>query len=80
MAKAQLKTSVTDINILIVSFGFSVIPLLRELVNNNQEYLVISAGESIWEQLAKHDRLDFDLVSSTITSMYSFELVHDEIG
>ena len=62
--------------VLIIGFGFSAIPLIRELEKDGVGYLVISSGESIWDKLEKHGRLDFDLVSSMHTSLYSFELVN----
>ncbi len=64
-------------DVLIVGFGFSAIPLIRELERDGVDYVVVSSGEgSIWDRLGKHDRLDFDMVSSMHTSLYSFELVH----
>src|SRR5262249_22034729 len=66
-------------DVLIIGFGLSVIPLIRELERDNINYAVLSNGEgSIWDRLEKHDRLDFDLVSSVHSSMYSFELVNRE--
>src|SRR5215831_8544339 len=62
--------------VLIIGFGFSAIPLIRELESDGIDYVVISSGESIWDKLEKHGRLDFDLVSSMHTSLYSFELVN----
>jgi hypothetical protein len=62
--------------VLIVGFGFSVIPLIRELERDRINYIIVSSGESIWDRLEKHGRLDFDLVSSQHTSLYSFELVN----
>ena len=63
------------VDTIVVGFGFSVIPLIRELEKSNSEYLVLSDGETVWETLEKNNRLDFDLVSSMHTSLYSFELV-----
>jgi hypothetical protein len=62
--------------VLIIGFGFSAIPLIRELESDGIDYVVISSGESIWDKLEKHGRLDFDMVSSMHTSLYSFELVN----
>jgi hypothetical protein len=62
--------------VLIIGFGLAAIPLIRELERDGINYAVISDGESIWDKLEKHDRLDFDLVSSMHTSLYSFELVN----
>ena len=63
--------------VLIIGFGFSAIPLIRELERAGINYVVVSDGEgSIWDRLEKHGRLDFDMVSSMHTSLYSFELVN----
>src|SRR6516164_1063252 len=67
-----------SVEVLIVGFGFSVIPLIRELDRDAINYTIISNGGSIWERLGQHDRLDFDLVSSMHTSLYSFELVNHD--
>src|SRR5262249_39406881 len=57
--------------------GLSAIPLIRELERDNVNYAMVSGGDgSIWDRLEKHERLDFDLVSSVHSSMYSFELVN----
>jgi hypothetical protein len=66
-------------DILIVGYGLSIIPLLRELRGDGKEYIIISDGNSVWERLEQEDRLDFDLVSSVHTSMYSFELINQSI-
>jgi len=65
--------------VLIIGFGLSVIPLIRELEKDGINYLIVSNGESIWDKLEKHERLDFDLVSSMHTTLYSFELVNREV-
>ena len=71
------RTISTDV--LIIGFGLSAIPLIRELERDNVNYAVVSGGDgSIWDRLEKHERLDFDLVSSVHSSMYSFELVNRE--
>src|ERR1700730_8233281 len=62
--------------VLIIGFGFSAIPLIRELESEGIDYVVVSSGESIWDKLEKHGRSDFDMVSSMHTSLYSFELVN----
>jgi hypothetical protein len=62
--------------VLIIGFGLSVIPLLRELERDGIDYTIISSGGgSIWDRLERHGRLDFDMVSSLHSSVYSFELV-----
>ena len=67
---------ITSTEVLIIGFGFfSVIPLLRELERDGIDYVVVSGGDSIWDKLEKHARLDFDMVSSMHSSLYSFELV-----
>jgi hypothetical protein len=66
---------ITSTEILIIGFGFSVIPLIRELERDGKDYVVVSSGDSIWDKLEKHARLDFDMVSSMHSSLYSFELV-----
>jgi hypothetical protein len=68
--------NVISTEVLIIGFGFSAIPLLRELERDGIDHLVVSAGDgSIWDKLERHGRLDFDMVSSMHTSLYSFELV-----
>src|SRR5436190_17084274 len=65
--------------VLIIGFGFAVIPLIRQLERDGINYAVVSNGDgSIWDNLERHGRLDFDLVSSMHTSLYSFELVNRE--
>ena len=64
------------IDVLIVGFGFSAVPLVRELETTRTAYAIISAEDnSIWDGLSRYGRLDFDLVSSYLTSFYSFDLV-----
>jgi hypothetical protein len=71
--------NITSTEVLIIGFGLSAIPLIRELERDGINYAVLSNGEgSIWDKLEKHGRLDFDLVSSVHTSLYSFELVNRE--
>lgn len=67
-----------ETDILLVGFGFSAIPLLRELDASGAEYTIISEKNgSIWAQLEREGALDFDLVSSYYTSFYTFDLVED---
>jgi len=71
--------STISTEVLIIGFGFSAIPLIRELEKDGINYAVVSNGDgSIWEKLERHGRLDFDLVSSMHSSLYSFELVNRE--
>ena len=74
----QRSTLVTT-RTLIIGFGFSVIPLLRELEARGQEYTLLSNGEPIWQQLAASDRLDFDLVSSFHASFYAQDQVEADV-
>jgi hypothetical protein len=71
---------VTEVDILIIGFGFSCIPLLRELDLNGTEYTIVSDRNPIWELLKKSGRLGFDLVSSYHGSFYSFDLANDPEG
>lgn len=66
------------IEVCIIGFGFSAIPLIRELERTKTEYQIISAkDDSVWDKLEKSGNLDFNLVSSYQTSFYSFDLVKD---
>jgi hypothetical protein len=67
---------IVSTEVLIIGYGFSVIPLISELERDGVDYVVVSSGESIWDKLEKYGRLDFDMVSSMHTSLYSFELVN----
>ena len=67
------------VDILIIGFGYSVIPLLRELELRGQSYTIVSEGMSIWQHLAHKERLDFDLVSSFHGSVYSFDQVEADV-
>ncbi|NKB25285.1 MAG: hypothetical protein GKR87_13095 [Kiritimatiellae bacterium] len=64
-----------EVEILIIGFGFSCIPLLRELDADQVTYTIVSDVNPIWKQLEQADRLDFDLVSSYYSSFYSSDLV-----
>jgi hypothetical protein len=67
-----------ETDILLVGFGFSAIPLLRELDLSGVSYTIISEKDgSVWASLASSGGLDFDLVSSYYTSFYTFDLVDD---
>ena len=66
------------IEVCIIGFGFSSIPLIRELERTKTDYQIISANDdSVWDKLDKSGNLDFNLVSSYQTSFYSFDLVKD---
>jgi len=64
-----------EIDVLIVGGGFSTMPLIRELDASGIRWLMVSEMTPIWQQLEAADALDFDLVSSLQSSIYSFELV-----
>jgi hypothetical protein len=64
-----------EIEVLIVGGGFSTMPLIRELDASGIRWLMVSEMTPIWQQLEAADALDFDLVSSLQSSIYSFELV-----
>ena len=67
-----------ETDILLVGFGFSAIPLVRELDLSGVNYMMISEKDgSIWAKLARSGGLDFDLVSAHQTSFYTFDLVDD---
>jgi len=66
------------LEVCIIGFGFSAVPLIRELKRTGTEFQIISEeGNSVWDGLNETGRLDFDLVSSYISSFYSFDLVKD---
>ena len=59
----------------IIGGGFSAVPLARELERTGVDFRIVSeAGDTVWDRLSANGRLDFDLVSSTLTSFYSFDL------
>ncbi|WP_373490216.1 hypothetical protein [Parasphingorhabdus sp.] len=64
-----------EIEVLIVGGGFSTMPLVRELEAGGIRWLMVSMMTPIWQQLEAADAMDFDLVSSLQSSVYSFELV-----
>ena len=68
-------------DIVIVGFGFSSIPLIRELERSDVNFAVISSeNDSVWDRLNKYNRLNFDLVSSCLTSFFSFDLCEQYQG
>jgi len=70
--------SMKETDVLLVGFGFSAIPLLRELDLSGVTYTIISEKDgSVWASLARSGGIDFDLVSSYYTSFYTFDLVED---
>lgn len=67
-----------ETDVLLVGFGFSAIPLLRELDLSGVPYTIVSEKDgSVWASLARSGGIDFDLVSSYHTSFYTFDLVDD---
>ena len=63
-------------HVVVVGFGLSAIPLIRELERTGVEYICLSgAGDTIWDSLSASGRLDFDLVSDYQTSFFSFDMV-----
>lgn len=67
-----------ETDVLLVGFGFSSIPLLRELDQSGVDYTIVSEKDgSVWARLARSGGIDFDLVSSYYTSFYTFDLVRD---
>ena len=52
----------TKTETLIVGFGLTAIPLIRELERSGRDYTIISSGDNIWRKLEQAGRLDFDLV------------------
>lgn len=67
-----------ETDVLLVGFGFSAIPLLRELDLSGVNYTILSEKDgSVWAALTRSGGLDFDLVSSYYTSFYTFDLVED---
>lgn len=70
-------TNITYIKNIIVGYGFSAIPIVREFQRHSDEFAIISEKDTVWRALHKNGRLNFDLVSSRLTSFYSFDLVND---
>jgi hypothetical protein len=67
-----------ETDVLLVGFGFSAIPLLRELDSSGVDYTIVSEKDgSIWAKLTRSGGIDFDLVSSYYTSFYTFDLVEN---
>jgi hypothetical protein len=67
-----------ETDILLVGFGFSAIPLVRELDLTGVSYTIVSEKDgSIWASFDRSGGLDFDLVSSYYTSFYTFDVVDD---
>lgn len=63
---------------LIVGFGLASIPVVRELEKTNHPYLIISANSNIWTQMNRNHKLNFDLVSTKASSMFSWDLAQEK--
>ena len=50
------EAGITSAEVLIIGFGFSVIPLITELERDGIDYVAVSDGDSSWDKLEKHDR------------------------
>lgn len=74
-AVGSVEVETREIDVLIVGGGFSTMPLIRELEASGINWLMVSMMTPIWQQLEMADAMDFDLVSSLQSSVYSFELV-----
>jgi hypothetical protein len=74
-----MSETLTKTETLIIGFGLTAIPLIRELERSGRDYKVIASGPSIWDRLEQAGRLDFDLVSSYMSTIYSFEQVRTKI-
>ena len=67
-----------ETDILLVGFGFSAIPLVRELDLSGVAHTIVSEKDgSIWAKLARAGGLDFDLVSSHHSSFYTFDVIEE---
>ena len=63
---AEPTASTRDVDIVVVGFGFSAIPLLRELERTGEDFVVLekSEGGTVWHRLERDGKLDFDLAST----------------
>ncbi len=70
------------LDVCVVGGGFSAVPLVRELRRRTGvDFRVVSGeGDTVWDRLSAVGRLDFDLVSSALTSFYSFAPAADGPG
>ncbi len=65
-----------NVHVVVVGFGLSAIPLIREFERTQTDFVCISDGSrTVWDDLSASGRLDFDLVSNPLTSLFSFDLV-----
>ena len=64
------------VDVVIIGFGLSSISLIRELERSHTEFVCIADGSNtVWDELSASGRLDFDLVSNSLSSSFSFDLV-----
>lgn len=60
---------------LIIGFGMSAIPIIRELELSGKSYKIISKNSNIWRQMKDSGKLNFDLVSTKFSTYFSWDLV-----
>jgi len=60
---------------LIIGFGMSAIPIIRELELSGQSYKIISKNNNIWREMESSGKLNFDLVSTKFSTYFSWDLV-----
>ena len=71
-----------DIETVIVGGSFSCVPVITELSRTGNKFVIISDLDEdgdircVWKNLSKHNCIDFDLVSSVLTSYYSYDLLN----
>ncbi|KAK3265790.1 hypothetical protein CYMTET_25556 [Cymbomonas tetramitiformis] len=64
-----------DIDILVVGFGYTSFSLLNELERTKHDYVIVSSGPTLFNRLSDVQCLDFDTVSGTFSSFYTFDMV-----
>jgi hypothetical protein len=78
VSASRPEVAMKETDVLLVGFGFSAVPLLRELDRSGVDYTIVSEKDgSVWARLDRSGGIDFDLVSSYYTSFYTFDLVED---
>lgn len=68
------KTDEYSVDNLVIGFGMSAIPIIRELEISGEDFKVLSKEASIWRKMEKSDNLNFDLVSTRFCSFFSWDL------
>ena len=66
------KTDEYSVDNLVIGFGMSAIPIIRELEISGEDFKVLSKEASIWRKMEKSDNLNFDLVSTRFCSFFSY--------